>query len=87
MQSIANQIWSIIPAAGSGTRMRADQPKQYLPLNGVAVIDHSLEVILAESRVDKALVGIKQGSGCKADLAVITGYLAISAVRSEQIPY
>ncbi len=40
--------------------MNAGQPKQYLPLRGRAVIDHTLEVILSEPRVDKVLVGIRQ---------------------------
>jgi len=60
MQSIANQMWAIVPAAGSGQRMNADRPKQYLPLGGQTVIDHTMEVILSESRVDKVLIGIQQ---------------------------
>lgn len=33
----------MIPAAGGGTRMGADRPKQYLPLAGKTVIRHVLE--------------------------------------------
>lgn len=35
--------WVVIPAAGSGTRMGGDQPKQYLTLDGKTVIEHVLE--------------------------------------------
>ncbi|MDX9740136.1 MAG: 2-C-methyl-D-erythritol 4-phosphate cytidylyltransferase [Gammaproteobacteria bacterium] len=35
--------WAVIPAAGGGTRMAADRPKQYLPLGGKTVIRHVLE--------------------------------------------
>ena len=35
--------WAIIPAAGGGTRMAADRPKQYLPLASKTVIRHVLE--------------------------------------------
>ncbi|MDR2877707.1 MAG: 2-C-methyl-D-erythritol 4-phosphate cytidylyltransferase [Chromatiales bacterium] len=35
--------WAVIPAAGGGTRMGADRPKQYLPLAGKTVIRHVLE--------------------------------------------
>lgn len=35
--------WAIIPAAGIGQRMQADRPKQYLPLSGRTVIEHTLE--------------------------------------------
>lgn len=34
--------WVVIPAAGVGTRMQADRPKQYLPLRGKTVIEHTL---------------------------------------------
>lgn len=32
----------MIPAAGSGSRMQADRPKQYLPLAGRTVLEHTL---------------------------------------------
>ncbi|MDN3553468.1 2-C-methyl-D-erythritol 4-phosphate cytidylyltransferase [Halomonas almeriensis] len=34
--------WLIVPAAGSGRRMDADRPKQYLPLAGRTVMWHTL---------------------------------------------
>lgn len=36
-------IWVVVPAAGSGRRMAAGRPKQYLPLAGARVIDWTLE--------------------------------------------
>lgn len=37
------KYWGIVPAAGIGSRMQADRPKQYLPLAGRTVIEHTLE--------------------------------------------
>ncbi|MCK5919098.1 MAG: 2-C-methyl-D-erythritol 4-phosphate cytidylyltransferase [Cocleimonas sp.] len=37
-----SSIWVVIPAAGIGKRMRADRPKQYLPLLNKTVIEHTL---------------------------------------------
>jgi 2-C-methyl-D-erythritol 4-phosphate cytidylyltransferase len=37
------RYWAVIPAAGTGSRMGARVPKQYLPLAGKRVIEHSLE--------------------------------------------
>jgi 2-C-methyl-D-erythritol 4-phosphate cytidylyltransferase len=34
--------WALVPAAGSGRRMGADVPKQYLPLSGLPVLAHTL---------------------------------------------
>ena len=39
------KIWAILPAAGTGQRMAATIPKQYLELNGLAVIEHSLKLL------------------------------------------
>lgn len=36
-----------MPAAGVGSRMQADRPKQYLPLNGQFLMDHTLNVFLS----------------------------------------
>jgi 2-C-methyl-D-erythritol 4-phosphate cytidylyltransferase len=35
-------IATVIPAAGVGKRMKADKPKQYLPLGGMTVLEQSL---------------------------------------------
>ncbi|TLX63954.1 2-C-methyl-D-erythritol 4-phosphate cytidylyltransferase [Stutzerimonas nosocomialis] len=42
-----NGFWVVIPAAGVGSRMRADRPKQYLPLAGRALIEHTLACFLS----------------------------------------
>ena len=41
------RFWVVIPAAGSGMRMGAVLPKQYLPLAGRTVIEHSLARLAA----------------------------------------
>ncbi|WP_078083639.1 2-C-methyl-D-erythritol 4-phosphate cytidylyltransferase [Microbulbifer mangrovi] len=43
---VATSYWAIVPAAGSGKRMGAGKPKQYLPLAGKPLIAHTLENIL-----------------------------------------
>jgi 2-C-methyl-D-erythritol 4-phosphate cytidylyltransferase len=40
-------VWVVVPAAGSGSRMKASVPKQYLSLEGKAVLSHTLQVLLA----------------------------------------
>jgi len=42
-----SRFWAVIPAAGSGSRMGAQLPKQYLPLAGRTVIEHSLARLAA----------------------------------------
>ncbi len=40
-------VWAVVPAAGTGARMGAAVPKQYLPLGGEPVIRHSLRRLAA----------------------------------------
>jgi len=56
-----NQIlkcWAVVPAAGVGKRMQADRPKQYLPLAGKTVIEHTLSRLLESGAFVKVAVAI-----------------------------
>jgi len=56
-----NQIlkcWAVVPAAGVGTRMQADRPKQYLPLAGKTVIEHTLTRLLQSGAFQAVAVAI-----------------------------
>ncbi|MDT8387620.1 MAG: 2-C-methyl-D-erythritol 4-phosphate cytidylyltransferase [Thiogranum sp.] len=39
------RCWALVPAAGSGSRMRAGQPKQFLRLGDRTVLEHSLDAL------------------------------------------
>ena len=45
------KFYAVVPAAGAGSRMGADIPKQYLTLAGQTVLEHSLDVLLACERI------------------------------------
>ena len=42
-----SSVWAVVPAAGSGRRMATEIPKQYLKLNGVPILEHTLRALLA----------------------------------------
>ena len=44
---MSSSIWAVVPAAGSGRRMAAEVPKQYLLVNGVPILEHTLSALLA----------------------------------------
>ena len=52
---MAIKFWGIVPAAGVGKRMQADRPKQYLPLAGKTVIEHTLSRLL-DTKIFQAIV-------------------------------
>lgn len=50
--------WVIVPAAGVGSRMGANCPKQYLPLLDKTVLEHTLERLLSIARVKKVYISL-----------------------------
>jgi 2-C-methyl-D-erythritol 4-phosphate cytidylyltransferase len=51
----------LIPAAGSGSRMGAGLPKQYLPLLGKPLIHHTLSVFCAHPAIERIVVVLGRG--------------------------
>jgi len=58
MSHTNDRIWAVMPAAGSGQRMQATIPKQYLPLHHQPVIAHSLERLLSCELIEKIIVAV-----------------------------
>lgn len=46
------KFWALIPAAGVGRRMGGDVPKQYLPLGGKSVLDHTLDALTSHPAIE-----------------------------------
>lgn len=53
-----SRCWGVIPAAGSGSRMAADLPKQYLEVAGKPLIQHALEALLQLSEIAGVCVAV-----------------------------
>ena len=51
-------LWAVVPAAGIGQRMRSDIPKQYLPLNGSTVLEHTLNKLLSVNAVNGLVIAL-----------------------------
>ena len=54
------QVFVIVPAAGLGTRMAGPQPKQFLSLDGVPILIHSLRAFAAVPRVTAIYVAVRK---------------------------
>jgi 2-C-methyl-D-erythritol 4-phosphate cytidylyltransferase len=50
----------IVPAAGTGTRMQIDTPKQYLPLRGKKIIEYTLTTLLSYPKFKKCIVALNK---------------------------
>lgn len=55
---MTTRCWGVVPAAGVGRRMGAEVPKQYLPLLGRYLLDHSLSRLLSHPRLERVVVAL-----------------------------
>lgn len=49
--SAGTRCWALVPAAGSGSRMGSEVPKQYLQIDNRPVIEHTLDALYACDRI------------------------------------
>ena len=54
-------FWAVVPAAGTGSRMGAATPKQYLALAGQAVLQRSIDALLAFESMSAVVVALADG--------------------------
>lgn len=57
---MARSIIAVLPAAGVGSRMQADKPKQYLTLLGKTLLEHTLDVMLSYPAVSKIILAVSK---------------------------
>ncbi|GGB55968.1 2-C-methyl-D-erythritol 4-phosphate cytidylyltransferase [Shewanella inventionis] len=58
MQNNPKSIIAIVPAAGIGSRMGADKPKQYLMLGQQSILAHTLDVLLSHTDISQVIVAL-----------------------------
>ncbi len=64
------RYWVVIPAAGIGTRMELDKPKQYIDINGKTILEYTLECFLPREDVEAIIVAIAKDDSYWANLAI-----------------
>lgn len=69
-QNAGHSIWAIVPAAGIGTRMQSDIPKQYLALNGRPVIEHTVNALLTNENISGLVIALAQDDDYFAEIDV-----------------
>ena len=52
------KVWAVVPAAGKGSRMGAEIPKQYLLLAEKSVLHHTLEVLTGHAQIAGVAIAI-----------------------------
>ncbi|PKG55545.1 2-C-methyl-D-erythritol 4-phosphate cytidylyltransferase [Shewanella sp. Choline-02u-19] len=58
MSQSTKQIIAVVPAAGIGSRMGAEVPKQYLALNEQTILGHTLDCLLSHAGISTVIIAL-----------------------------
>lgn len=73
---IKKEIYFIIPAAGIGTRMAVEKPKQYLEINGQTILTHTLKLLISVPEIRGGVVVLSKED--KTPLAIENDHLWVT---------
>ena len=54
------QFVVVVPAAGIGKRMQAVCPKQYLTINNLTILEHTIERLLSHPKIEKIILSLNK---------------------------
>lgn len=57
------QFWVIIPAAGTGQRMKANKPKQYLMLGNKTILEHTINCFIEHPQLKGLIICLAEHDG------------------------
>ncbi|GAA6154025.1 2-C-methyl-D-erythritol 4-phosphate cytidylyltransferase [Pseudoteredinibacter isoporae] len=67
---MSTRYWAVVPAAGIGSRMASDRPKQYLSLQSKTVIEHSLAHLLSHEMIEAVYVPLAEHDAYWSELTI-----------------
>lgn len=62
------ELWAVVPAAGSGTRLSSTQPKQYLRLNDRCILQRTIDTLLDVDNIKGIVVVLSENDTLWNDL-------------------
>ncbi|MFA0567241.1 2-C-methyl-D-erythritol 4-phosphate cytidylyltransferase [Vibrio gallaecicus] len=65
-----DQVVAIVPAAGVGSRMKADRPKQYLIIHGKTILEHTVAKLLSHPQVECVVIAVDDSDPYFSDLSI-----------------
>ena len=54
-------VCAVVPAAGFGRRMQTECPKQYLSIGNKTILEHSVDALLANARIQRVVIAVSPG--------------------------
>ncbi len=70
MSAKVDRVVAIVPAAGVGSRMKADRPKQYLMIHGKTILEHTVTKLLSHPQVECVVVAVDDSDPYFSELSI-----------------
>jgi len=84
-----SEVWAVVPAAGIGSRMQADRPKQYLQLDGKMVIENTLQRLALHPKIKGIVISVAENdpwwSQCSQDYDCPIHVVSGGAERADSV--
>jgi len=81
---MSSACWAILPAAGIGSRMGGDLPKQYIEVAGATLFEHSLRALLACRQLTAVVVALHPEDSRAANLQILDDARVQSVIGGAQ---
>ena len=69
---MTEEFIAVVPAAGVGSRMAADRPKQYLHIEGKTILEHTVDRLLDLPEITQVVIAISADDPYFPQLALAT---------------
>lgn len=80
MNLLKLKIIAIVPAAGTGSRMQLDLPKQYIKIKHCTVLEHTLKTLLLHPNIVRIIVSLHKKDNYFHKLPISSNFRIISVV-------
>lgn len=79
-----SKYWVVIPAAGVGSRMGVDKPKQYISINNKTIIEHTIDCFIHREEIEKIVIAISKEDKFWPTLAISKHVKIVTAAGGEE---
>jgi len=84
VNSFQPKIIAVVPAAGIGSRMQADLPKQYIKIQNFTILEHTLITLLLHPNIVQIIVSLNRKDNYFHKLPISSDIRIISVIGGEK---
>lgn len=77
------RLVAVVPAAGIGSRMQAECPKQYLTIHNKAIIEYAIDALLAHPQIQQVIVALNENDTFFVSLPIANDPRIVTTIGGE----